>query len=848
MTKWQSSRSVLKSKAILVLAGFACLLAPLVVAAPPLEDRDPAFVAGRAALEDGLYDLAQKKFEEFIRKSYFRGKRALGALYLVQALSAQGKHEEIATWLAENKRLTDDTAVAGGLTYWLAKAQFDLARADEALLTLEGFETRFPTDPSRAPAERLRAEIYRSTGRTNEALAAYARAASVESDDAFAVDNLLAWSSLLLEGKMKDDAEDILRRVLKNYPDTPGSFAAKLWLGQMLVERKDCEEATKLLESVTAATEVAPDMRAGALIGLSACHIANSNLAEAASNLQQADALATEAKIRVQSRIDRARVLRDMNRTDEAVALLEETIRTFTGDPGLGPAQMDLAKLLLQQRHFTKALDAFQRYLEAFTDPEGEAQALIGRSWCLWELGRFAEAAASFERSYEVLKSPAEREMAMKKAGDAYFANGQYKLALEKYREFREAYMKSPQLPEVLFQLAECEGRLGEFENAEAGFVLITDQYPESPLAESAVFRLAALKEQQGKWDEAARHYDDFMLMHPKSSQWVGALLGRGQARYRAGQFEMAYKDFGEVLDMYPATEWAEQAFYLRGWCLYMTGDTAKALQLCRQFVETLPQSRWVPDVRFWLAEQLFNAKEYDKAEAAFLEIVSLHPASELADDAFYWAGRSAMAANDYRRSITHFNDMLKTFTNSSRRCEARFAQGDALSELGEFSGAILAFDDVVKSCAGSPIADRAMGRKGDCQYTLGADKAERYQEALASYQSVLDSPLATADVRMQGEFKMGRCLEKLGRRTEALEHYMNVVYNWLLERDAGNEPDVIWFTRSAFGAAALKESEGRWDEALRIYQRVVDAGVPASPDARNRIEKIRNEKQPRQA
>jgi hypothetical protein len=70
----------------------------------------------------------------------------------------------------------------------------------------------------------------------------------------------------------------------------------------------------------------------------------------------------------------------------------------------------------------------------------------------------------------------------------------------------------------------------------------------------------------------------------------------------------------------------------------------------------------------------------------------------------------------------------------------------------------------------------------------------------------------------------------------------MNVVYTFLNEQAERSPDSVVWFTRAAFGAAALKERDKQWQEAVRVYERVVEAAVPAQDLARERIDKIRNE------
>ena len=88
----------------------------------------------------------------------------------------------------------------------------------------------------------------------------------------------------------------------------------------------------------------------------------------------------------------------------------------------------------------------------------------------------------------------------------------------------------------------------------------------------------------------------------------------------------------------------------------------------------------------------------------------------------------------------------------------------------------------------------------------------------------------------------MGRCHEKRGRRNEAFEQYMQVVYGYLSDNERKNAAGAVWFTRAAFSAAEIKEAQDKWRDAINIYRRVIEAGVPASAEAQQRIQKIRLE------
>jgi TolA-binding protein len=320
------------------------------------------------------------------------------------------------------------------------------------------------------------------------------------------------------------------------------------------------------------------------------------------------------------------------------------------------------------------------------------------------------------------------------------------------------------------------------------------------------------------------------------------AVLGAGLVRYRLGRYAEALADLERLVEAFPSEPPAEQAFFLRGWCHYMLGHDAEALAVGRDFLARHPQSAWVPDVEFWLGEYAFNRGDFAAAEAAFARLAETHPKSPLADAALYRAGRAAAAAREYLRAIEHVNRLAKRYPQSPLLPDARFAQGDALSELGQFASAILAFDEILKRHPQSPLADAALGRKGDCHFTLGAEDPARYEEARACYLGVLGSATAPADLKRQAEYKLGRCLEKTGRETEALEHYLGVVYGHVEERREGRAGSPVWFARAAFGAAAIEERRQRPAEAARLYRRVVDDAGPAAPEAAQRLARLQRE------
>jgi tetratricopeptide (TPR) repeat protein len=169
-------------------------------------------------------------------------------------------------------------------------------------------------------------------------------------------------------------------------------------------------------------------------------------------------------------------------------------------------------------------------------------------------------------------------------------------------------------------------------------------------------------------------------------------------------------------------------------------------------------------------------------------------------------------------KAIEYFVSVVASYPNSDILTQVRFAEGDALSLLGRFSEAIGVFNEILESGLDEELVNAAWGRKAGCLFALADNKAEGYEAAMKAYQSILDRPSASAALKMEAEYMVGRCLEELNMPEKAFSRYMNVVYPFLKEAPERTPDMAFWFSRSAMGAAAIKERQREWVEARACY------------------------------
>jgi len=807
-----------------------------------MENASRLLVSGRAAFEDGLYPLAQRRLEEVVEGAPGRRRQAEGALWLARVHLAEQNPNAALALLKTYASYSRSLEMKSGYAQARAQAFFDLGQMDEAAQELSGFSEEYAKQAIAPRALHLLSRIEAVRG---DWAAARASCEKLEAIAPAGPESPSAWMELakaMIAADQAEDALEVLIHLEKWEGDPVWRERAALQAVELQLSRGDKDRAMERLRTLAANPDLSPSTRARGYQIVAQALGSESNYPAALEMIDWGIAGAVDPAQRLESQGLKARLLLLSGQVEEGVELMRSVAAQVPDEARSAQLQLGLADGLAQLEQWEEAAAEYQAWLDAFEGRPGSAGALAGYGWVLWSSGHPEEAAALYERAVAAESDPDRRLALQLKLADAQFAGHQFSKAKATYATVLEMLPEgSESVGRTQLQLAEAELALGEIEAGEIRLIDLSRDKEDSIFSHSATMRLGMLYEERGALETAMEQYSRLIEACPDAESCSEALLARGLIRYRMGAFQSALDDFIRIRDEFPETRPAAQSMFMRGWCLYLLGKDAEALLVCEQFLEAYPDSIFTPDVRFWLGEHSFNLREYERAESRFASVASDHPDSPRAADALYWAGRAATARRAYLEANEHYNALMARYPDSARLASTFLAQGDVLSELGQFAAAILAFDEVLVKFPQEPEAMMAWGRKGDCQYTLGQDDPGRYEEALLSYRMLLDFAGAPVDLRLQAGYKIGRSLEKMGRSTAALDRYMEVVYSFLQETDALDEA-TVWFTRAAFAAAALQEQAGQWKEAVGIYGRVADSGVAAAPEARDRMARIRED------
>jgi len=805
-------------------------------------DENKMYRVSEAAFKDGLYDLAERQFVDYL-KQFPDSERADGVtLDLAQAQLKQGKWQAAVSTLQDALAKWPTEKRPDSFRFWLAEA---LARGERYAEAEQRYQEL--VDKYRGSAYHQQALYGLAFARFKQAHFSRAMEALDELDKLgpkadLAQDEELLRGQVHLALKQFQQAETVLDSVATKYPRSRAAFRANIWLGESLSRRNQFDDALKRYETVLSAYKSNPNKPVGSQLAAEAWRgeawvfWQQQKYDDAAQAFAQALTQAQDPSLKREAMLKLGEAYVRGGKLVEGVTKLKAYLQWTTNDPLADEIQMTVADLLMGNNDFAGALPEYATLISKYPQSAQLAKANFNAGWCAWKLEKLDESLPYFRQAAALAKDPALAADALFKVGDTEFALGKFSDAINDYQRLISTYPETKLIERAVFQLGQSYQHTRNAEAAVHVFESLVQQYPKSTYAAEAQFDIGSIESGTGKESEARTAFAAVVTTYPQSDWASKARLAIGESFYREGKYDEATAEFEKLIAAAPDSELGQRAFYNRGWCYVQKGQPDKTLADFGQFLKQFPNSALAPDVQFWIADYYLKRKDYIRAQEQFQVVTKNYATSKLADSAQYMAGRAAYLRQDYKAAIEIYEALLKNFPDSAWRCDARFGQGDALSELGQFADALIVFDSLIKEFPNCYVVGEAQGRKGDCQFTLG-----RFEDAIASYRKALDGAQdADPSFRDQLYYKIGQSNEKSSKLDEAFDWYSKAVYEQSAAPDPNAPPERFWMCKAGLAAGGVKEQRQQWREAILLYQKLSELCPDMKPLLDERARKLR--------
>ena len=782
---------------------------------------------------DPLLDVALKGYEEAVAKAEEGEDRVFALLELAQAQillddlqGARKALEELPRRLPESQR--DVLKVIWGD---LLFQEGNVNGAADWLATVESLP-----EPWQEPYLLLQARVAYQQNGLDAGLAVLGDLSTGST-----ARNLQA-AAFYLQSDRKADAVPLLEQVVDGAAFSAEGVEARIRLARILTEQGNSEQAMALVNPVVEKGTHSSDLEIELYPVLIAAVEAEGDSRQAAELVSAFTKRVKDPALRVVLHGREAHHRIQSGALAEMDKQLGEWIARYGDEPALAVAQVSLAQAWASQGDYQKAVEAYERHNSVFTGPETLLESMAGLAEAQMELEKYAEASTMAKRTRERLEPnhPLQSAMLYIEA-DAALRLGEMEASARAFEEWLNRFPEHPQAARVLLRSSEAFSASGQMDKATRALDQLRRQFPDRPEAETALLQKAVLLGPK-RVEQALGAFDAYLEAYPEGVYLADAMTEKGVAAYRLGLFDLAIREFQKVEQQFPEHPRVEQAVSLMGWATYLKGDDDEARLLGESFLQRYPESEFEPDVRMWLAEMAYNRGEYGIASREFQVLTGEKYPAQLRSRASYLAGRSLLASQKGEEALPPLEASLEMNPESPLAPEVLFYLGDALTELDRFDEAIVRFQQLLREYPTSYLAPAAQGRIGDCQYTLGEENAERYEEALHTYRQVMEASGTPLDLRLQATYKTGRALASLERRGEAQELFLKAVAGFRENYTELPASSRIWFVRSVTDAAQYYESQERYRDAIRVYRELATTDVEGAAEALRRIEDLRRE------
>ena len=839
--------------------------------APPSAASNDLVVA-RRALGDGNWYTAE---QHAVSAASLPALRTEARLVQLETLARAGRAAEIPA------RLESWGNPAGApFRYWRAYALVAAGQFEAARKLLK---TPF-TDPQLvALAARLSARLEGAAGNWKAADGYFAAAAGrLASNDVARVENACEWAAARREAGDAKGALDVLKREgAVDASGAPGD-AARLLAADLSEVVGDAAGARALRGKLVASgdkTEANAYVRAALALADGDWLAGSTN----AALMQASNAVARAGKGNLAPlagfNLGFKELAVPVARAGGA-ARIGALVRAHPDDPGAGDALLKLGDVHLVAHEDEKALTAYDHFLQAYPSHPQTLHALEGRGLAFKALGRDTEAVGAFARAAQMATNAGARARCQFRQGDALVASGRFVEAAGVYGEITDTNL----LEFARFQRGDALARAGRQSTEDANLTKeAVEQFRKimdggGEYAVEAGLRLAAEMASSGRTEMAIDVYSRLLgekagadadlldgdgpvrakapsLPALTPAQRAKALEKRGRANYRVYRFEDAERDFMAVAQIDPAR--AGEMRFFSSLCRYGAGRDEEAYASARALLDETPDSPLRADLLLWRGKFDFARRNYAAAFAAFEDCsTNKYVSTGRRLDALVRAARCMAAQSEYPKVIEIVSRIVKhpaAVAASSQEtpetpilAEALLLQGEALIDQARFDEAAL----VLERASRLPVSDdtrrRAATLRADCLFARGADNSAYYQQAVDAYRTVQQDADVPPSMRLVVSFKLARALEKMHNYNEASDqYYTNVVMAYVDGVRAGVLFDGnarSLFARAAFVLADECEASGNRRQAERMLRYVVDAKIPSSDAARERISRLRKE------
>jgi TolA-binding protein len=273
-------------------------------------------------------------------------------------------------------------------------------------------------------------------------------------------------------------------------------------------------------------------------------------------------------------------------------------------------------------------------------------------------------------------------------------------------------------------------------------------------------------------------------------------------------------------------------------------GDTSGGLAVLQQIRSESEGSSAAQHSYLIEADYQASIGDLKATQATLSLLASTYPASVLAPQAIFEAALycERRGPDFYGEAVRLHNDIAVRYPQDELVFSARLKQGDILRKMNDFAGAQLVYENVINAYPRHPRRFMAELSRADCMLALAQGNESQLVDVILSLERIIDTPNLPVNFQAEAGYKWGFALSKRGKVAEAKEVYTLMIGALLLDQDGAARLGAsgrYWGSRMLLALADILEAEGEFNEARRVYRKMVAFNLPGRNLAQGRAERL---------
>ena len=438
-------------------------------------------------------------------------------------------------------------------------------------------------------------------------------------------------------------------------------------------------------------------------------------------------------------------------------------------------AREKLGRALAEEGDTQAALSVYEEILAARADDplgDGTPPAPV-----LLALGKLYREAGDAAKAKRFLTELLQREQTGTIAGEAYTtlgtmyrAEGEKEIATSYFRQAEAAAPGSGvtrDIADLLFDNGDYRDAIREYTQLSAAAAGDTErQYFDSRV----VLAMIRSGDEAGAEKAAAA----FGKRYRETRDDIASFeLEKGLRLFRGEQYAVAMKAFQRVADKFEDSPSGPDATYWTGKTLEATGKSAEAIACLERLLGDHPDAPVIPHVHVALGNLYYGAEKWDQAIKHYRSIVDdPHPDPGLLPSAMSNLIETYEVAGAYDGALTLTRKYLELYPNAEDALDKKIKIGILYDHLGYYDQAVLQLQSLLDE-AGSNL-------EGEIRYYIAEANYHKgdYQQAILDFLKVpyLVTKKGKIDWTANSLYMSGQSYEKMGRYDQALTMYQQIV------------------------------------------------------------------------